>query len=330
LRFEYGLISVLIILVGFTFNFSFAEDEPYVLSHFYAKSVVSENNPFGGKVFWTIVDGQTGTVVTSSNKGVTVIRLDMTQSDSCEKLADIVCLDATITDTKNTLFTKNGDTAKFVFEMPNKQSISILSGDLATLEIELDIKKMIVKEVTEIIEDEIEESSLDSLKREAKSKLLEALELTKDPQIQQFLKESNDEFESLEIPIVIMDRRNEEWISAGDEVTPFMGSIMGNKISQFLVDMMLEDQKKPTDFVYEEIILTNSWGANVAQTGRTTDYMQWDEPWWMQAKRNGGNFQGGFDESAGVQSLDMSVRISDEEGRFLGVIKFVINAEKLN
>ena len=91
---------------------------------------------------------------------------------------------------------------------------------------------------------------------------------------------------------------------------------------------MIADQQKPTDFVYEEIILTNSYGANVALTGKTSDYKQWDEQWWILAKRNGVEFESGFDESAGIQSLSMSVRIADDSGRFLGVMKFVINAEK--
>ena len=91
--------------------------------------------------------------------------------------------------------------------------------------------------------------------------------------------------------------------------------------------IMLEDQQKPTDFVYEEIILTNSYGANVAITARTSDYKQWDEQWWIMAKRNGVDFETGFDDSAGVDSLAMSVRITDDKGRFMGVMKFVINAE---
>jgi len=328
---KFLVVSLCALIVLSVVPFSFAENQPYVLSHFSAKGVVTENNPFGGIVFWTIVDGQTGTIVTSSINGLTVIRLDMTQSDTCEELVNTVCLDATITDTKNTLFTKKGDTARMVFEMPNKQSISILSGELATLEMELDIKKIKVKEVTKIIEEEIEETSEDRLLKEAWSKLQEALVLTKDPQIQQILSDSNEEFDSLEEPFLVIEQRNEEWISTGDDKgTPIMGTIMGNKVSEFLRDVMLEDQQKPIDFVYEEIFLTNSYGANVAQTGKTSDYKQWDEQWWVLAKRNGVNFQSGFDESAGVESLAMSVRISDEDGRFLGVMKFVINAEDVS
>ncbi len=329
------VIFLLFLVFGFILasssSNSFAENEPYVLSHFSEKGTITENNPFGGEVFWTIVSGDQGTLVTSSPSGVTVFRLDMKQSDSCPELSNTVCLDSTVTSIKNSQFSfvKVGDQAKMVFEMPEKQTITMLSGELATLEIQLDISKMRVKDVEKIVEKNIEEEEENSLKQEAWSKLQDALEFIKTPEIQQALKNSNDEFDKLEDPLLVIEQRDEEWILADkDEVTPFMGSIMGNKASELLRNVMNKDKMKPTDFVYEEIILTNRYGANVAQTGKTTDYQQGLEIWWTLAKHQGVNFQSGFDESAGVQSLDMSVRISDENGRFLGVMKFVINTEK--
>jgi len=155
------------------------------------------------------------------------------------------------------------------------------------------------------------------------------LELTKDSAIQKALRDSNQEFATLDDPFALINERNDEWILAEeDELTPFMGTILGNKASELLRKVMNEDQMKPTDFVIEEIILTNAYGANVAQTGKTTDYMQWDERWWMLAKQKGVHMESGFDESAGVQSFDMAVRISDANGIFHGVFKFVINDEK--
>jgi len=329
------VIFLLFLVFGFVLasssSNSFAENEPYVLSHFSAKGTITENNPFGGLVFWTLVSGDQGTLVTSSPSGVTVFRLDMKQSDSCPELPNTVCLDSTVKSIKNSQFgfVKVGDQAKMVFEMPEKQTITMLSGELATLEIQLDISKMRIKDVEKIVEKNIEEEEEDFLKQEVWSKLQEALELTKDSEIQKALKDSNEAFGIFDVPFALIDERNDEWILAeDDEVTPFMETILGNKASELLRKVMNEDKMKPTDFVYEEIILTNAYGANVAQTGKTTDYKQWDEQWWIFAKQRGVNFESGFDESAGVQSLDMSVRISDENGRFLGVMKFVINNEK--
>ena len=326
------LASFFLIFSVSVIPFTLADEEPYVLSHFSAKGVITENNPFGGAVFWTIVDGEDGTIVTSSINGLTVIRMHMTQSDSCEELSNTVCLDASITSTKNTLFTEEGVTAKIIFEMPDRQKISILSGELATLDLELNLEKIRVKEVAKIVEEEVQEEvqeESNELQREAWSKLQDALELTKNSQIQQVLSESNSEFANLDDPYDLIDQRDAEWTSTPeDEMTPLMGTLLGSKVSEFLREIMITDQQKPTDFVYEEIFLTNSFGANVAQTGKTSDYKQWDEQWWILAKRNGVEFESGFDESAGVESLSMSVRIADDSGRFMGVMKFVINAEQ--
>ncbi len=315
-----------------TLSNSYAENEPYVLSHFSAKGTITENNPFGGAVFWTLVSGDKGTIVTSSPNGVVVFRLDMKQSDICPELPNTVCLDSTITSIKNSQYdlVKVGDQVKMVFEMPKKQTITMQSGDLAELVFELDISKMKVKDVEKIIEQNIKQDDLDAFEQESLSKIREALELIYSPEILSALQNSNEEFAALEEPYALIDERNDEWILAeDDEVTPFMGTLLGNKASIFLQKVLNEDKMKPTDYVYEEIFLTNAYGANVAQTGKTTDYKQWDEQWWNIAKLNGVSMKSGFDESAGVQSLDMSFRIQDEYGRFLGVAKFVINTEKL-
>jgi len=310
---------------------TFAQNQPFVLSHFNTKGIITENNPFGGMVLWTIINGEKGTVIISSVNGVGIIRMEMTQSDSCEKSSDIVCLDGIITEVKNTQFTKVGDKGNFVFEVPYKEKISLLSGDLATLEIEIDVKKMRIKDVSKIVEQKIQQDLTEKLRQEAWSKLQDALELIKNPQVIQILKVSNDQFNAVEFPYELIEQRNEEWISTEkDELNPFMGTVMANGVSDLLRTIMEEDKTSTEDFVYEEIILTNAFGANVAQTGKTSDYQQGDEQWWLLGKNNGVYFESGYDESVDVQSLDMSVRILDENDRFLGVIKFVINTEKLN
>ena len=39
--------------------------------------------------------------------------------------------------------------------------------------------------------------------------------------------------------------------------------------------------------VYGEVFITNKHGANIAQTGKTSDYRQDDEEWWQSAKNDG-------------------------------------------
>jgi hypothetical protein len=83
-------------------------------------------------------------------------------------------------------------------------------------------------------------------------------------------------------------------------------------------------------FKYAEIIVTNAYGANVAQSEKTTDFKQNDEDWWQEAKEHGIFLSdGGFDDSAGVYSSDIAIQILDRDGRFIGVLKAVINVESV-
>ena len=226
----------------------------------------------------------------------------MKQSDSCPELPNTVCLDSIITSIKNSQydFVSVGDEIKMVFEMPKKQTITMQSGNLEEFVIELDISQMRIKDIEKIIEQIINQDDLDSLEQESSSKMREALKLIYSPEILSALKDSNEEFAALDEPFVLIDERNDEWILAeDDEVTPFMGTLLGNKASTFLQNVLNEDKMKPTDYVYEEIFLTNAYGANVAQTGKTTDYKQSDEEWWMASKLHAVSMKSGFDESAG-------------------------------
>jgi len=322
-------IIPLILSLGIVPALPFANaGELYSLSHFSVKGIVSEGGLLAGKKMWTIIDGDKGTLVRGSPDGVHIYRLDVKPYHTCYDDARVICLDVTITGGKNMQFTKIGDNAVLVFNMPQKQKISIMSGELETLGIDLDIEKFHFRTVEEIVLEYKQDAALDKAKEEAMVKFQAALELMTDSQIQQALAKSNDEFSNIDDVYDMIDKRNEEWIEASND-TPFMGTLIGNKVSEYFRNVILEDKEKTQDFVYEEIILTNSYGANIAISGKTTDYKQWDEQWWIQAKQNGVYFNTVYDESAGVNSLDMSIRIIDEYGKFLGVIKYVINIDSI-
>ena len=77
---------------------------------------------------------------------------------------------------------------------------------------------------------------------------------------------------------------------------------------------------------YGEVIVTNAYGASIAQSGMTSDYYQADETWWTRAVRDG--FYVGdpkVDESAGVYSVDLVTRIDDDAGQLAGVVKVVLS-----
>ena len=77
---------------------------------------------------------------------------------------------------------------------------------------------------------------------------------------------------------------------------------------------------------FGEAFFTDANGFNVALTNPTSDFVQRDENWWKSAWENGisvGEVE--FDDSAGIWSVDISVRIDDpRSGRSLGVMKTVL------
>lgn len=82
---------------------------------------------------------------------------------------------------------------------------------------------------------------------------------------------------------------------------------------------------------FAEIFFTDRNGFNVALTNPTSDFIQSDEGWWKRAWGQGisvGEVE--YDESAGVWSVDISVRIDHPTGKQpLGVMKTVLAIEPI-
>ena len=151
---------------------------------------------------------------------------------------------------------------------------------------------------------------------------------TNDPIVQENIIQSNQEFAKLDNAQQYISEKDQEWISAQrEEVTPFMADLINNQLAQKLKEDAKMYEKYYASSI-PEIFITNAYGANVAQTDKTTDYKQDDEVWWQKAKSSGmymGKVE--YDDSAGVYSNDISIRIDDRNGNFLGVMKIVSDFE---
>ena len=129
-----------------------------------------------------------------------------------------------------------------------------------------------------------------------------------------------------------IDAADREWVqSKPDEPTALMTTILDSPVSELLREELRLLKKEHGYAVFGEIFVTNLFGANVAQTGRTSDYRQDDEAWWKNAGVNGTvSDMVELDKSAGVYSLDISLRIEGPDGAFLGVLKAVLNIKELH
>ena len=118
------------------------------------------------------------------------------------------------------------------------------------------------------------------------------------------------------------------WIEASEN-NVLIKSYLENSLASKLKTHQAFNPKK-----YAEIIATDIQGALIAATGKTSDYYQGDEEWWVKA------FNGGrgaihvdgicFDKSANLYSLNISIPVMDESNRHaIGVIKMVLNAKEV-
>lgn len=154
----------------------------------------------------------------------------------------------------------------------------------------------------------------------------------KDSSLQGALKISNKFFEELKDRQGYIAQEDEAWRAVlVNELSPLMQDLISNTISETLRQEFLEFWQEKYGFpLYAEVFVTNRYGVNIAETGRTSDYYQADEEWWYRTEKEGffvGDIE--YDESAQTWTMSMGVRIDDKQGNFLGVLKAIPVAETL-
>ena len=147
----------------------------------------------------------------------------------------------------------------------------------------------------------------------------------------ELLEKSNSDFQKIAEPEAYIAQKDQEWISAKpEEITPFMKGLIDNNLSQKLRERTRYYEEREGHVVFSEVFITNSYGANLAQTGKTTDYYQADEEWWQQAKKNGLYIEDvSYEESSQVYSINICFSINDEKGDFFGVIKISLSLQEI-
>jgi signal transduction histidine kinase/DNA-binding response OmpR family regulator len=170
---------------------------------------------------------------------------------------------------------------------------------------------------------------MDEIDRIMQLRIAQWLAYSRGELIQRQLQASNEEFLGIDDVQELIDERDREWRSApAGELSPLMIELTNGSLARDLqvrLDTLRSDAGRP---VFAEVFVTNRFGANVAQTNRTTDYRQDDEEWWHAAIQHGlyiGDVA--FDASAGVHSTDICIRVDGTDGRPAGVLKAVLNIE---
>lgn len=172
---------------------------------------------------------------------------------------------------------------------------------------------------------------LDTIDRAVYNRIEEFQAYATSLKLRKFIRNSNKKFEKLRDPGRYIALKDNQWTSAPKEtVTAFMLELMSNETAEDLKQRLNFYEEKYGYKVLGEVFITNKYGANIAQTGKTSDYYQADEKWWQIVKEKGLHITDvEYDESSGTHSTNIGIRIDDEDGNFLGVIKAVLNVENV-
>jgi signal transduction histidine kinase/CheY-like chemotaxis protein/HPt (histidine-containing phosphotransfer) domain-containing protein len=177
------------------------------------------------------------------------------------------------------------------------------------------------------------QASLDQLNSNINSRIEKLRGYSKCLSLRDNLIISNREFDNIENVQAYINKKDEAWRAAPkNTITPFMQELINSESSDEIRSevAMHEFYEKEYGYrIFGEIFVTNKYGANIAQTGKTSDYYQADEIWWQAAKKDGVYIRDlNYDESSGVYSIEIGLRIDDEKGNFLGVMKSVLNIKE--
>ncbi len=150
--------------------------------------------------------------------------------------------------------------------------------------------------------------------------------------LQETVVASNQEFEQMMDIQDYLNMRNQDWNSVPkDEITPFMQEIIDNEVSIDLRREFIEFYERTYGYrTYLEIYITNKYGANIAQSGKPTDYRHDYDEWWLKARDTGIYVNDvEFEPCVDAYALSIAVRIDDEIGNFIGITKCIIDYRKI-
>ncbi|MCI4624947.1 MAG: EAL domain-containing protein [Candidatus Magnetoovum sp. WYHC-5] len=157
------------------------------------------------------------------------------------------------------------------------------------------------------------------------------MDFTEDPDIQQIIDESNVTFDNLNDVSSYIENIDKQWQQAPENViTPIMDELINNHLSSILKWQQRQAKIRYGYDIYSEVLVTNKYGAIVAQTSKTNDYKQSDEQWWQIAKKQGIYIgKAGFDDCYRVYSIVVGIAIKDNKNNFIGVIKVIIGLDTI-
>jgi hypothetical protein len=128
-----------ILLVAITQNTSAASEHD--IFTFYGKGKVEPSSSFAGEIVRTIIGNEKAAIIHSTPNGMVVVRLALSENETCTQKISTVCFDATVTQVRGTDI-HVGDKVNLTIDLENKkQTISVISGQFQGENIAIDLTK---------------------------------------------------------------------------------------------------------------------------------------------------------------------------------------------
>lgn len=170
---------------------------------------------------------------------------------------------------------------------------------------------------------------MDEVNRFVGSKVQEWDAFTRQALILDSLMASNRQFDENSEREKEIDEIDAAWATM-DRHNPRYREISSGPLAVDLANTVAAHITAQGNLRYGEVFITNRYGANVAQSSPTSDYRQSDEQWWQKAMADGTYVSDmHHDSSAGINSIDLCVRIDDAHAQPLGVIKVVMDIDEV-
>ncbi len=164
------------------------------------------------------------------------------------------------------------------------------------------------------------------------SKLHEMIIISMGNNMRNFLADSNAEFDAMADPQLYIDQQEADWASVPEgDLSQFMIDMLSNNLSTDLSNRLDEHYLREHGIdVYGEVQVSNGYGALVAMTSKSADYLQSDETWWQETVEEGkcvGEVE--IDHTTGAYGIPISIKVVDSEDRFLGVMRAFVGATEI-
>lgn len=162
-------------------------------------------------------------------------------------------------------------------------------------------------------------------------RIVDLTNLAKSSTFEAALQASNVKFDNMTDRTQYINSVNSSWTAVpSGETTPFMRTLIDSKPSEQLRQIQRFENLLFGTKLYNDIFMTNLYGTNVIEMGKTAYYSHSGEDWWKKARNNGlyiGNLES--DNSSGTSSYTIAIQLNDESGNIIGVAKSVVNMQPI-